>query len=227
MGHRLRILHISDLHISGDWEREAWRRRRVLGDAWKRNLDDVLQDGPVDLVAFTGDLAFSGRRVEYEGVGQFLDEVLSRLKCPRERLFLVPGNHDVDRSISPATWKELRSAALHLRLGYRETLRLPGKPFAVHIIGLDSAWMAGDDNDSGRLWLTDDQRWPASSRGVGNSTRRCASSAKRYCPSSSAWAMWAPTPFALGRWPTYSRHEGSWTRRASLGNRPWLSVRIH
>jgi tetratricopeptide (TPR) repeat protein len=213
MGHRLRILHISDLHIRGDWEKEAWRRSRVLGDAWKRNLDEVAQDGPVDLVAFTGDLAFSGRRVEYEGVGQFLDEVLSRLKCPRERLFLVPGNHDVDRSIARTSWKKLRallrpddaqefsqwmaspkewaprgfraamrdevlsrqsayrewvgkelarpgllpSAGLHPRLGYRETLHLPGRPFAIHVIGLDSAWLAGDEHDSGRLWLTDDQ----------------------------------------------------------------------
>lgn len=213
MGHRLRILHISDLHIRGDWEKEAWRRRRVLGDAWKRNLDDILKDGPVDLVAFTGDLAFSGRPVEYEEVGQFLDEVLSRLQCPRERLFVVPGNHDVDRSVASASWEELRgllrpgdaqefsqwmaspkesaprgfraamrddvlsrqaayrdwvvkglgrpgllpSAGLHPRLGYRETLRLPGLPFAVHVIGLDSAWLAGDDNDSGRLWLTEDQ----------------------------------------------------------------------
>nr|WP_141620998.1 metallophosphoesterase [Myxococcus sp. AB036A] len=213
MGHRLRILHISDLHIRGDWEKESWRRRRVLGDAWKRNLDELVQDGPVDMVAFTGDLAFSGRLVEYEGVGRFLDEVLSRLQCPRERLFVVPGNHDVDRSVAPESWKELRgllrpsdaqefsqwmasekewapcgfrttirdevlsrqaayrewvrkglgrpgllpSEGLHPRLGYRETLRLPGQPFAVHIIGLDSAWLAGDDNDSGRLWLTEDQ----------------------------------------------------------------------
>ncbi|NOK06940.1 MULTISPECIES: tetratricopeptide repeat protein [Myxococcus] len=213
MSYRLRILHISDLHIRGDWEREAWRRRRVLGDAWRRNLDEILTDGPVDLVAFTGDLAFSGRPVEYEGVLLFLDEMLARINCPRERLFLVPGNHDVDRSVASASWKELRellrpsdaqefsqwmvsekgwaprgfrasmrdevlarqaayrewvakvldrpgllpSTALHPRLGYRETLRLSGHPFPVHIIGLDSAWLAGDDNDSGRLWLTDDQ----------------------------------------------------------------------
>ncbi|NTX57371.1 tetratricopeptide repeat protein [Myxococcus sp. CA039A] len=213
MHHQLRILHISDLHIRGDLEKEAWRRRRVLGDAWMRNLDDILADGPIDLVAFTGDLAFSGRPVEYEGVLQFLDQVLTRLKCSRERLFLVPGNHDVDRSIASASWKKLRrllrssdaqefsqwmasqkdwaprgfrasmrdevlsrqaayrewvdkvlgrpgllpSAALHPRLGYRETVHLPGHPFAVHLIGLDSAWLAGDDNDTGRLWLTDDQ----------------------------------------------------------------------
>jgi hypothetical protein len=32
--HRLRILHLSDLHERGPRESEPWRRRRVLGDGW-------------------------------------------------------------------------------------------------------------------------------------------------------------------------------------------------
>jgi hypothetical protein len=36
--HRLRVLHISDLHERGVLEKERWRRYRVLGDAWERNL---------------------------------------------------------------------------------------------------------------------------------------------------------------------------------------------
>ena len=55
--HRLRILHLSDLHARGPRETGTWRRRRVLGDAWERNLADLLQDGPIDLVCFTGDAA--------------------------------------------------------------------------------------------------------------------------------------------------------------------------
>jgi calcineurin-like phosphoesterase family protein len=45
----------------------------------------------------------------------------------------------------------------HGRLGYRVTLALPGLAAPVHVIGLDSAWLAGDDADAGKLWLTDDQ----------------------------------------------------------------------
>ncbi|MFY9825752.1 MAG: hypothetical protein WAM82_30540, partial [Thermoanaerobaculia bacterium] len=41
--HRLRILHISDLHERGPREKETWRRRRVLGDAWDRNLTELLR----------------------------------------------------------------------------------------------------------------------------------------------------------------------------------------
>ncbi len=60
-----RILHISDLHERGPREPEPFRRRRVLGDAWKRNLDALLNDGAIDLVCFTGDIANWGQPDEY------------------------------------------------------------------------------------------------------------------------------------------------------------------
>ncbi|AKJ04477.1 tetratricopeptide repeat protein [Archangium gephyra] len=213
MAYPLRILHISDLHNRGTREKEPWRRRCVLEDAWKRNLDAFLEEGPVDLIAFTGDLAFSGHGGEYEGVTGFILATLERLKLGQDRLFLVPGNHDVDRSRAVSAWSALRSLlrsedalelsrwmasednwaprgfsiahrdelllrqedyrrwvrdtlgrpellpdpAHHPRLGYRATLRLPKHPFEIHIIGFDSAWLAGDEHDAGKLWLTDDQ----------------------------------------------------------------------
>lgn len=55
--YRLRLLHISDLHERGPRESESWRRRRVLGPAWERNLDEIKAAGPFDLVCFTGDAA--------------------------------------------------------------------------------------------------------------------------------------------------------------------------
>ena len=55
--HRLRILHLSDLHERAGREDESYRRRRVLGDAWIDNLGHLAEDGGVDLVCFTGDAA--------------------------------------------------------------------------------------------------------------------------------------------------------------------------
>lgn len=104
--HRLRLLHITDLHMRGPRETEHWRRRRVLGKAWLDNLDAI---GQIDLVCFTGDLADRGKADEYAAAGEFLDETLGRLGLPRERLFLVPGNHDVDRSIGADAWQTLRT----------------------------------------------------------------------------------------------------------------------
>lgn len=48
----------------------------------------------------------------------------------------------------------LPDPAGHPCLGYRRHLELPGLPFPVQIIGLDSAWLSGDQQDPGRLWLT-------------------------------------------------------------------------
>jgi predicted MPP superfamily phosphohydrolase len=208
---KLRLLHLSDLHERGSREGESWRRRRVLGDAWLRNLDDLKATGPFDLVCFTGDTADWGLADEYAAVTGFFQETLQRLGVPPERFFLVPGNHDVCRKVATDDWQALRAnlhrvndqdlsrwlaggatpwgfqdaqrdavltrqvayrdwlrndlgrpellpdPALHPHLGYRQTMRLPGFPFDVHVIGLDSAWLAGDDHDASKLRLTEDQ----------------------------------------------------------------------
>jgi WD40 repeat protein/predicted MPP superfamily phosphohydrolase len=208
----LRILHISDLHARGPREAKGvWQRVDVLGDPWRRNLDDLAADGrPFDIVAFTGDIADWGLAEEYARATPFVAEVLERLQVPRERLFVVPGNHDINRKLKKNAWAKLREGIFslprkisvwmaddrkpppvgfrkswrddvlerqgafwtwveqdlgrgdllprnspHGRLGYRASASAGGQP--VHIIGLDTAWLAGDDGDAGRLWLTDDQ----------------------------------------------------------------------
>ncbi|NZD45548.1 metallophosphoesterase [Sphaerotilus sulfidivorans] len=205
----LRILHLSDLHI-GKERTSGWRMRRVLGEAWTRNLHDIAADGPVDLVCFTGDLAQSGQAAQYEEASRFVDEVLRVLKVPKARFFCVPGNHDVDRTIASDAWREMRDGAWevspqayarwlaggraprgfdaawpdallrrqaayrdwldaaglsaqrpehgpHGRFGYRISLDDLGLEAPLHVVGLDSAWLAGDDDDAGKLRLTDEQ----------------------------------------------------------------------
>ena len=52
-----------------------------------------------DFIAVSGDIAFSGAPEEYGLARQFFDELLEATDLPKTRLFIVPGNHDVDRSI--------------------------------------------------------------------------------------------------------------------------------
>ena len=218
----LRILHISDLHDRGQQERDSWRRRRVLGDAWLSNVDVLRDEGPYDLVCFTGDIAHSGQAHEYQRVTDFLLMTLQQLAVSPERLFVIPGNHDIDRGVAPDAWRNLRDnlarvdsqdvsrwlnggnppfgfagperdavltrqtayrqwvaetlkrpellphADQHPQLGYRVTLDLPRCPFPIHIIGLDSAWLAGDERDAGNLRLTEDQVMRLSTTTEGN-----------------------------------------------------------
>ena len=105
----LRILHISDLH-EGMPLGSPWRRTRVLGDAFRKNLDELLRDaGHIDLVCFTGDAAWSGKEAEYGRLTKFLrEEVLEPLGVPVERFFPVPGNHDIDRDVAQEAWRTLR-----------------------------------------------------------------------------------------------------------------------
>ncbi len=52
-----------------------------------------------DFVCITGDLAWSGREQEYEQAVQFVDELQEIIRVPKDRVFIVPGNHDVNRGV--------------------------------------------------------------------------------------------------------------------------------
>lgn len=108
MPQTISTLLISDLHERGPREKEPWRRRRVLGDAWLRNLDEALIDGPCDIVCFTSDLADWGIDEEYAAICDFFELILTRLALPRERLFVVPGNHDINRRAAVEAWTQTR-----------------------------------------------------------------------------------------------------------------------
>ncbi|WP_198026927.1 wHTH domain-containing protein [Polaromonas glacialis] len=45
----------------------------------------------------------------------------------------------------------------HRTVGYRSRVQFPGFPFHVNIVGLDTAWLAGGDDDAKRLQLTENQ----------------------------------------------------------------------
>lgn len=101
VGNELVWLHISDIHFH---PKTGWRDGHA-----RQELLDFLQKGFRDgsllrphLIFCTGDIAFgetSGASLEqqYGEAASFFDELLERCELPRERLFMVPGNHDVNR----------------------------------------------------------------------------------------------------------------------------------
>ncbi len=93
---RVRWLHLSDFHVGKD----NYGQRRLF----KHLLDHIqarVEDGQVpDMIFITGDIANKGKKDEYEEFNDNFFVPLYDMLPPdsQERIFLVPGNHDVDRA---------------------------------------------------------------------------------------------------------------------------------
>ena len=93
-------LHLSDLHFL---ERSSWRDSKPLNKLLD-DLEDSLRRGlRIDLVLCTGDIGFGETKAEpladqYADAKAFFDKVLGTCQLGSDRLFLVPGNHDIARN---------------------------------------------------------------------------------------------------------------------------------
>jgi tetratricopeptide (TPR) repeat protein/3',5'-cyclic AMP phosphodiesterase CpdA len=91
-------LHLSDWHQGGpDFNRQ------VVADALIKDIreraDRIAPElARLDFIVFSGDVAFSGQRAQYVRAAEFLFEpVLEATGLTKDRLFVIPGNHDIDR----------------------------------------------------------------------------------------------------------------------------------
>ena len=100
----MRWLHLSDIHVGQPDQARSNAMQLLLGA-----IADRSGDNPIDLVFFTGDLAYSGRPEEYTSLHAELIEPLRRLDVTKRAQFIaVPGNHDLDCDCShPIVWDML------------------------------------------------------------------------------------------------------------------------
>jgi predicted phosphodiesterase len=99
-------LHVSDFHIGTDVPHD---RKIVLKGLIQYVLEhrgkQLSESGLVfrpDLIFVTGDVAYSGRADEYRIATDFFTALCDAAGLTRERIFVVPGNHDVNIKIG---WK--------------------------------------------------------------------------------------------------------------------------
>jgi predicted MPP superfamily phosphohydrolase len=95
----LTFIHMSDIHFSsGDdasqFDLNQHIRRALLDDLPTRPADGA----DYDALLITGDIAYSGKKEEYEAAKRFLEEVYGRTGLSMNETYVVPGNHDVDRA---------------------------------------------------------------------------------------------------------------------------------
>jgi predicted phosphodiesterase len=115
---QMRLIHLSDIHFStGDaWDPDEDQRNELFADV------GVLVDegGTVDGILIGGDIAFSGAKAEYDVAAEWIERVRVRSGCPEGAIWVVPGNHDIDRRVHEKNrartkmLEELRSTDLGL-----------------------------------------------------------------------------------------------------------------
>ncbi len=93
---QFRILHISDLHIR---DGEDFNRSVVLDRLIQRIEKDQKEGVKPEIVVVSGDIAFKGVKKEYDLAKKFFDKLLASLNLEKNRIFIVPGNHDVNRKL--------------------------------------------------------------------------------------------------------------------------------
>ncbi len=95
------ILHISDIHfkspecLSPDTDPDLPIRTRMMRDL----REQISTLGPVGAILIGGDIAFKAAKEEYDTARQWIRQLEAISGCQKSRIFVVPGNHDVDRKM--------------------------------------------------------------------------------------------------------------------------------
>jgi predicted MPP superfamily phosphohydrolase len=94
------MLHISDIHFkSPECLDQALDPDLAVRTRMMRDLaQQVGVLGEVGAILIGGDIAYKADPEEYLTAWNWIQELAAISGCPKERIFVVPGNHDVDRS---------------------------------------------------------------------------------------------------------------------------------
>jgi len=95
------MLHISDIHFKAPDCLDPWMdpdapiRTRMMRDLAEQRK----KHGDVGAILIGGDVAYKAAPEEYQTALEWIQQLSQISGCPKERVFVVPGNHDVDRGM--------------------------------------------------------------------------------------------------------------------------------
>jgi hypothetical protein len=118
------VLHLSDIHFREPdclvpaMDPDRAYRTLLLRDVRQR----VRTLGNVGAILVGGDVAFKGDPREFETALTWIRELSAACGCPFAKIFVVPGNHDVDRSIIDRvpSVRNARNAIVNAQAHHRE-----------------------------------------------------------------------------------------------------------
>ena len=105
MADKIRLLQFSDTHFlySEDAGEDDYLQLR---ERFKEDLNNMKNErGAVDCILICGDIANKGKKEEYDSARKFINSISSVLEVDDQKpnVFVIPGNHDIDRNIIPYT----------------------------------------------------------------------------------------------------------------------------
>lgn len=97
----MRLLHLSDIHFrSPDCENPATDSNQPYRTLLAQDVVRLCSDGvAVDAILVGGDIAFKGDPAEFRVARAWLLDLARQCGCRPEGIYVVPGNHDVDRAM--------------------------------------------------------------------------------------------------------------------------------
>lgn len=110
---KCQILHISDIQFGGKASQLSCNDNERIADYLKEN------DINPDLLVITGDIADKGKKQEFEKARVWIEQLACKIwnarngklsQSERERIILVPGNHDYDLSVNASELYEFKFA---------------------------------------------------------------------------------------------------------------------
>ena len=96
----IRLLHLSDIHFREPWcsnpreDRDSSLRQLIVDDTINFKNESNIN---FDAILVTGDIAYSALPEEFEVAASWLTELATAIGIPPSSVFVVPGNHDINR----------------------------------------------------------------------------------------------------------------------------------
>ena len=96
------ILHLSDIHFRNGEAGSPMDMDHHLRNVLERDLRQKCIDlnAVPDVVLVSGDIAFAGEKSEYDFAQQWLESICAACGCDTSTIFVIPGNHDVQQSVT-------------------------------------------------------------------------------------------------------------------------------
>lgn len=97
----LRLVHLSDIHFNFRNGLIGFDPDEALRTELVRDLENLLGNagGSADAIVVSGDIAYGGKREEYEHASRWLDVLCKVCECHQNAVYVCPGNHDVDQQV--------------------------------------------------------------------------------------------------------------------------------